>query len=327
MQNIRFLSTASYVPKRIVTNDEIAQEVDTSDEWIREHTGIKARHIAEKTEAASDLGYRAALRAIEKAGIQKEALQMIITATSTPDYLGFPSTACIIQNKLGMKNCFSYDIIAACSGYVFACSSAIDAICSGMADTVLVVGTELFSSIIDWKDRNTCILFGDGAGASILSSKNSGQSRIIARHLTAQPEEYKSLLREGGGTAERAIQLQGATSGYITMNGRLVYQLALKMFVKTIEVLLQKSACKLNDIDYIIPHQANLKMIQNGVKRIGIPMEKVVINIDRYANTSAASIPIALSEVVTQNKIQRGMNILLLGFGAGLTCGGILLEW
>ncbi len=325
--NIRFLSTASFTPLRKVSNNDIAQEIDTSDEWIQEHTGIKTRYIADSNTAASDLAYHATLKAIQHANISKDDIQMIVVATSTPDYLSFPATACVLQHKLDIEHCFSFDITAACSGFIFGCSTAIDAISSGMVDTALVVGTEIFSSIIDWKDRTTCILFGDGAGASIISSKFSGSSNIISRHLMTAPQEYSSLIREQGGSAHRNIHQGATTPSALSMDGRKVYQIALKMLETTIHSIIEKSHLTLNTIDYIIPHQANLKMLQKGMQKIGFPMEKVIINIDKYANTSAASIPIALSGALDQDTIKRGMKILLVGFGAGLTCGGILLEW
>ena len=326
--SIRFLSNASFVPSKRVSNNDIARKVDTSDTWIKKHTGIETRYIANNNTSASDLAYQAALKAIHHAKINKNDINMIVLATSTPDYLSFPATACVVQQKLGIKNCVSFDITAACSGFIFACSTAIDAIFSEMANTVLVIGTEIFSSIIDWQDRSTCILFGDGAGASILSSKFSGSSNIIARYLMTFPQEYTSLIRTYGGSALRnnndgTAKMQSPLS----MDGRKVYTIALTMLEETIHQLMQKSNYTIDNIDYLVPHQANLKILQKGMQRIGLPMEKVIININKYANTSAASIPIALSDAVYQKKIKRGMKILLVGFGAGLTCGGILLEW
>lgn len=326
MQNVRFLSSSFFVPQNKITNTEIAEHVNTTDTWIREHTGIVTRHIAKRDQAASDLGYHATLRTLEGCELGKDDIRMIIVATSTPDYQGFPATASVLQEKLQIENCFSYDVTAACSGFVFACSAAIDAIQTGNIDTALIVGSEIFSSIVNWKDRNTSILFGDGAGACVLSSRFVGSSKIIARHFMTRPKEYRSLIRKHGGSATRDILTEDHDK-FVSMEGRKVYQIVLEMFVECIESVIKKGNFKIEDIDYVVPHQANLKMLQNAAKKAGVPMEKFIINIDKYANTSAASIPIALTEAIKDNRIQRGSKILLMGFGAGLSCGGILLEW
>ncbi|XP_060081224.1 beta-ketoacyl-[acyl-carrier-protein] synthase III-like [Ylistrum balloti] len=324
--NIRFISSGCYIPNTLVTNEEIAQKVGSSDTWIQEHTGIQTRYIADKGEAASDLGYKAALHAIQKSRIDKDSIQMLITATSTPDHLSFPATSCIIQKKLNISEAMAFDITAACSGFTYAASLAIDALHAGSIDTALVIGSEVFSSIINWNDRNTCILFGDGAGAVLLSTRFEGTSRILARHMISEPTEYKSLYRPAGGSATRDIPYTEEEC-FVSMNGKKVYQLVLNLCVQTIEVIVQKSGITLNDIDLLIPHQANLKMLQNAAKRIQFPIEKIVLNLDTYANTSAASIPIAIAEAEANGRLERGMKVLLIGFGAGLTCGAILLEW
>ncbi len=320
----------SYVPSRRVSNDDLSKIVDTSDEWIVSHTGIKNRHLASDAEATSDLSVQAASMALDKAGCSSSEIEMIIVATATPDYLGFPSTACIVQDRLGAENAAAMDIAAACTGFIYGIETARSFIESGTYRKVLVIGAEVLSKIVDWKDRNTCVLFGDGAGAALISAEETStvERGIITSHLAAEGKGADVLLRSVGGT--RTPFIPGKTPEedlYLKMNGRKVYTFAVSVLGKTIETLLAKTGLSLQDVRYIVPHQANVRIIEACAKRLEIPIEKFFLNIEEFANTSAASIPIALTDMERQGLLKEGDLLITVGFGGGLTYGGNILRW
>ncbi len=300
-----------YVPSRVLTNYDLEKILDTSDEWITTRTGIKERHIAEEWEKSSDLAQRAAEEAIENANIDKKEIDAVIVATSTPDMI-FPSTACFLSDKLSLKNPMAYDISAACSGFIYALTMANSFIKSGQFNNVLVVGSEVFSHIIDWQDRSTAVIFGDGAGAVVLSKTNT-DSDILSAVMHSDGSHWGSLYCPVG---EK-----------LKMRGRETFKLAIKSMESASKKALKNAGLTLDDIDLVIPHQANIRIIDALAERLGIPHEKVFSNIHKYGNTSAASIPIALYEAIKENKIKKGDNILLTAFGGGLTWGSIVLRF
>lgn len=312
-----------------MSNDEMAEIVDTSDEWIYSHTGIHYRHIAAPEEAASDLGTAAAKSVLEKGGIDPQEIDLVLLATSTPDYLGLPSTASVVQHRLGIQKAGAMDVMAACSGFVYALETARNFILAGSAKKVLVVGAEVYSKIINWKDRTTCVLFGDGAGAAVVSGvEDSSDSSIGRAILASEGEEAESLYRPHGGT--RYPYVEGETPKeelFLKMNGRRVYNFAVRVVVDTIQALLDEEGITFDELDYVVPHQANARILEAAAKRKGWDVEKFYINIAEYANTSAASIPIALSEMEEKGLLRRGMKLVTVGFGGGLSYGGSFIRW
>lgn len=320
-------SVGAFVPARRVSNDELAKTVDTSDEWIYSHTGIKNRHIASDREAASDLALRASEMAIEASGIPAKDIDLILVATATPDYVGFPSTAAIIQNQLGANDAAAMDITAACTGFIYALETAKAFLESGSATTALVVGSEVLSRILDWKDRNSCVLFGDGAGAAVLTDNADSPVSNIRHSILRSDGSGADYLLVAGGGSRRPESMDKVDHPYIHMNGRKVYTFAVKALCDTVERLLKDNNERIDDIAYIVPHQANIRIIEAAAKRMKIPMAKFYTNIHEFANTSAASIPIALNEMNNKNLLNRGDMILTIGFGGGLTYGGNLIHW
>ncbi|MFW6215144.1 MAG: beta-ketoacyl-ACP synthase III [Alkalispirochaetaceae bacterium] len=323
-------SVASYVPSRRMSNDEIASLVDTSDEWIFSHTGIRYRHIAAPGESASDLGTEAARRALEAAALSPDTIDLVLLATSTPDYLGLPSTACVVQDRLGIPGAGSMDVMAACSGFIYAVETARAFVESGTSNRVLVIGSEVYSKIINWNDRATCVLFGDGAGAVVVArgEGDHGESRIGRALLVSRGSEAESLCRPAGGT--RHPYIEGETPReqlLLSMNGRRIYNFAVKAVIDTINEILRREGLTFEEIDYVVPHQANARILEASAKRAGWDINKFFINIGEYANTSAASIPIALTEMEEKGLLARGMKLITVGFGAGLTYGGSLITW
>jgi len=317
------------VPERRMANDEFASFLDTSDEWIRSHTGIRFRHIADPSQATSDLAFEAARKALEKAGIGPERVDLILVATATPDFLGFPSVSCIIQDRLGAINAGAMDIGAGCTGFIYGLESARSFICGGGARTVLVVGAELLSRIANWQDRNTCVLFGDGAGAAIVQGDEADGNRGILRSsLRADGSGARLLERTMGGTRfpfpPGTTDLSGSL---LKMDGRQVYNFAVKAVAEGMAAMLASAGLSIDDVRWVVPHQANARIIEAAAKRAKIPLDKFFINIQEYANTSSASIPIALSEMSTQGLLAPGDLLLTFGFGAGLTYGGNLIRW
>jgi 3-oxoacyl-[acyl-carrier-protein] synthase-3 len=315
----RIIGTGSYLPAKILTNADLAGTVDTSDEWILQRTGIRERHIAADNENASDLALQASRRALEMAGIAADQLDLIIVATTTPDMV-FPSTACILQSKLGVKNMPAFDVQAVCSGFVYALNTADLYIKSGQYKHILVVGAEVYSRILDWSDRGTCVLFGDGAGAVVL--KRSDTPGILASRLHADGS-HADILSVPGQVCG------GAVSGrpLLQMDGGAVFKFAVKVLEEVALETLDAAGLQKTDIDWLIPHQANIRIIQATAKKLGMTMERVITTVDRHANTSAASVPLALDEAVRDGRIREGHRVMLEGVGGGFTWGAVLLQW
>lgn len=316
----RITGTGSYLPPTALTNNDlVARGVDTSDEWIVERTGIRSRHIADDSQSASDLALEASLKAIAAAGIPAGKIDLIILATSTPDYI-FPSTACLLQSKLGVGGAAAFDVQAVCSGFVYALTMAEKFIQSGSHRCALVVGTEVFSRILDWNDRGTCVLFGDGAGAVILEA--SEEPGILASALHADGS-YHAILEVPGNVCGGKVVGQP----FVKMNGPAVFKFAVKVLAEVAQEVLDRAGMDAAAIDWLIPHQANIRIIQSTAKKLGLPLEKVVTTVDRHGNTSAASIPLALDAAVRDGRVKRGDTLMLEGVGGGFTWGAILLKF
>jgi len=314
----RIAGTGSYLPPRVMTNAEFAARLDTSDAWIRERTGIVQRHIAEKSQASSDLALEASRRAIDAAGLEPNDIDLIIVATSTPDYI-FPSTACLLQAKLGVKGCPAFDVQAVCSGFVYALATADSFIKNKMAKTALVVGAEVFSRILDWNDRGTCVLFGDGAGAVVLCS--SEKPGIHASVLHADGSQV-DLLSVPGNVCGGAI----VGSPFLQMNGQGVFKFAVRVLEEAARETVAAAGMQMSDVDWLIPHQANVRILEATARRLGLPPEKLVVTVDHHGNTSAASIPLALDEFVRAGRIRPGQRVLMEGVGGGFTWGASLVT-
>jgi 3-oxoacyl-[acyl-carrier-protein] synthase-3 len=312
----RIAGTGSFLPPRKVTNDDLAARLDTSDEWIRERTGIRSRHIAEESQAASDLALEASRRALEAAGMKAEELDLILVATSTPDYI-FPSTASLLQHKLGVKGCAAFDLQAVCSGFVYGLATADAFIRSGQYKNALVVGAEVFSRILDWNDRATCVLFGDGAGAAVLVA--GAKPGIHACTLNADGSQSGLLSVPGNVSRGKIIG-----SPYLQMNGQSVFKFAVKVLDESARRTVAAAGMKLEDVDWLIPHQANVRILEATARKLGLPLEKLVVTIDHHGNTSAASVPLALDEFIRNNKIKPGHRVLMQGVGGGFTWGSVL---
>jgi 3-oxoacyl-[acyl-carrier-protein] synthase-3 len=315
----RITGTGSYLPEKILTNLDLERMVDTSDEWIRTRTGITQRHIASEDQVASDLAMYACRNAMEAAGVTGKDIDLIIVATTTPDMI-FPSTACILQNKLGIENCPAFDVQAVCSGFVYALATADMFVSSGKCRNALVVGSEIYSRILDWNDRSTCVLFGDGAGAVVLSQ--SDRPGILSTHLHANGS-YSNILSAPGCISGGKVQ----GTPYINMEGNAVFKFAVKVLEEVVQEAVAKNNLQSTDIDWLIPHQANIRIIQSTARKLGLPMDKVVVAVDKHGNTSAASIPLALDLAVRDGRIQPDQLILLEGVGGGFTWGAVLLRW
>lgn len=321
-------AVGTFVPERRMHNDELAKLVDTSDEWIFSHTGIRHRHIAADDEAASDLGIAASKRALERSEIAGSDIDLVLLATSTPDYLGLPSTASVVQNAMGADDAAAMDLTAACTGFIYALETARVYIKAGAARNVLVVGSEVYSKIINWSDRSTCVLFGDGAGAVTVRGGDGNESRIVDSYLRSKGEGAESLCRPAGGTRHPYVEGQSEkTQLYLYMNGQRVYNFAVPAVIETIEMLLERNGLSFDDVKYVVPHQANIRIIEAACKRAGFPFQKFYMNIQEYANTSAASIPLALDEMISKDLLRRGDVLLTVGFGGGLTYGGNVIYW
>jgi len=319
MTHSKIIGTGSYLPKKILTNQDLESIVDTNDSWIRTRTGIEQRHIAADNEMASDLAVNACLKAIESADISIDKIDLIIVATTTPD-MTFPSTACILQNKLGIKDCPAFDVQAVCSGFVYALATADMFIRAGKYKTALVVGTEIYSRLLDWSDRSTCVLFGDGAGAVLITK--SEQPGILSSHLHANGSHYNTLSLPGNISHGK---IQG--NPFVTMEGNTVFKFAVKVMEEIVYEALSENNLQTSDIDWLIPHQANIRIIRSTAKKLGISMEKVVTTIARHGNTSAASIPLALDLAVRDKRIKSNQYVLLEGVGGGFTWGAVLIRW
>jgi 3-oxoacyl-[acyl-carrier-protein] synthase III len=341
MEEPRIVSLAVELPERVVTNEDMARIVDTSDEWIVSHTGIRERRHVEADQATSDLGIAAGRKALEAAEIPGEEIDLVICATSTSDYPNFPATACIIQDALGLKNAGAFDLLAGCTGFVYGLENARAFLKAGLARSVLLVGAEVLSKLSNMEDRNTCILFGDGAGAVVMSHPDissaaptrtdtlgGARPRVIASWLRSRGSGAEALLRRAGGT--RNPYVEGKTDpAHMTleMNGRDVYMFAVDAIVQSIRNLLEQADLSMEQVTRIVPHQANVRIIEAAAKRLKIPVDRFFVNIEAYANTSAASIPLALNDMVTEGLVAPGDTILTVGFGAGLTYGGNVISW
>lgn len=308
---VGIIGTGHYVPENVVTNKELEKTVDTTDEWIRSRTGIEERRIATEDEDSSDMAYNAALEALTNAGITAEEIDLILVATVTPD-TPFPSVSCMIQDKLGAKNAAAMDVGAACAGFMYALITGAQYIETGSYEKVLIVGVDKLSKITDWSDRNTCVLLGDGAGAAVLSNVTEGKG-ILSFELGSN----------GGGGKE----LYQNTDGYLVMNGREVYKFAVRQMPESSINVIKKAGLTKEDVDFLVPHQANIRIMEAARERLGIEENKMAKVIQKYGNNSSASIPIALSESINKGKIKDGDVIVLVGFGGGLTWGAVALKW
>lgn len=318
----RITGTGSYLPEKVLTNADLEKMVDTSDEWITDRTGVRQRHIAAPKQATCDLAEEAAKNAISAAGISANDIDLIIVATTTADRV-FPSTACLLQARLGVRGCPAFDVQAVCTGFVYALSIADKFIRTGAAKCALVVGAETLSRIVDWKDRGTCVLFGDGAGAVVLQS--SEETGILSTHLHADGQ-YKDLLTVNGGISENS-ELFASGAATIKMAGNDVFRMAVTALGEIVDETLAANNLSKSDIDWLVPHQANLRIIAATAKKLKMSMDRVVVTVDRHGNTSAASIPLALDVAVRDGRIKRGETVLMEAFGGGFTWGSVLLKY
>jgi 3-oxoacyl-[acyl-carrier-protein] synthase III len=311
-----------YLPERIVTNSELASRLDTSDEWIRQRTGIGERRVAAPGELTSDLAYRAASRALDSAGMKGSDLDLLVVATATPDNT-FPATAAKVQARLGMTRGAAFDVQAVCAGFIFALAVADNALRLGQARTALVIGAETFSRILDWEDRGTCVLFGDGAGALVLRAvpaSSPGSRFVLSNHLHSDGRQYDILYVDGGPSSS-------GSSGYLRMEGREVFRQAVQRLSEVVDEALRSNNLAATDIDWLVPHQANSRIIDGMGRKLGLSAEKIVMTIERHANTSAASIPLALAVAVDDGRIRPGDLVLMEALGGGLSWGASLVRW
>ncbi|MBI3995942.1 MAG: ketoacyl-ACP synthase III [Nitrospirae bacterium] len=322
----RIIGTGSYLPKRIMTNRDLERLVETTESWILERTGIRERRIADEREAASDLAVHAARQSLEMSGIDEKDLDLIIVATATPDMF-FPSTACIVQDRIGARQAAAFDLSAACSGFLFALSVADQYIRNGVYRQVLIIGSEVMSRIIDWTDRNTCVLFGDGAGAAVLQ-RTQGEHGVLSSHLHSDGRLWSLIQVPGGGSRiPPSPAMLAERKPYIKMKGNETFKVAVRTLEEAVHETLKAAHVQPSELSLLIPHQANIRIILAVAQRLGLPMEKVMLNVERYGNTSAASIPIALDEAVRGGRVNEGDLLLFEAFGAGLTWGSALVRW
>jgi len=315
----------SRAPERVMTNDELAKMVDTSDEWIMERTGIRERRVAAPDEAMSDLALPASLAALEQAGVKASDLDLIVVATVTPDMF-FPSTGAILADRLGAKDAAAYDLSAGCTGFVYAIAQAHGMVASGLADQALVVGGDVLSRIVDWEDRSTCVLFGDGAGAVVLERVQEGG--FLGFELGADGSGGAQLYIPAGGSRQPATaESVAARQHFAKMNGREVFKFASRVLVDSAEKVLHECDVAVGDVDVYVPHQANVRIIEHARKKLGIPEDRTVVNVDRFGNTSSGSIPLALGDARADGRLVPGEMVLMTGMGAGLTWGSALIEW
>ena len=312
-------------PERVMKNDELAQIVDTSDEWIVERTGIRERRVAASDQALSDLARPASEAALEQAGLQASALDLIVVATVTPDML-FPSTGAILADQLGAKDAAAYDLSAGCTGFVYAIAQAHGMVASGLVDHALVVGGDVLSKIVDWQDRSTCVLFGDGAGAVVLERVREGG--VLGFELGADGSGGPQLYMPAGGSrAPATAETVAERQHFAKMNGREVFKFATRVLVDSAEKVLDECGVPVEEVDVYVPHQANVRIIDHARKKLGIPEERTVVNVDRFGNTSSGSIPLALGDAEADGRLAKGEMVLMTGMGAGLTWGSALIEW
>ena len=323
MRRSQIIGFGSYLPKNIVTNDDLAREIDTSDEWIRKRTGITQRHIAAEGELTSDIAEHAARAALDNAGVSNNEIDLIVLATATPDNT-FPATAARVQSKLGIRRGAAFDVQAVCAGYVYALAIADNMIRLGQAETALVIGAEVFSRILDWEDRGTCVLFGDGSGATVLrgsEAAGSNQDRgILSTHIHSDGEYYDMLYVDGGPSTT-------GTSGYLRMEGKEVFRHAVQRMSEVVETALETNGLKIDDVDWLIPHQANKRIMDSIAKKLSFPVEKIVVTVDKQANTSAATIPLALAQASSDGRLKKGNLIVLSALGGGFSWGSALFRF
>jgi 3-oxoacyl-[acyl-carrier-protein] synthase-3 len=314
-------SVGAYLPTNVMTNDDLAKIVDTSDEWIVQRTGIRQRHIAAEGENTSDLATAAGRRALENAGITADDIDLIIVATTTPD-MTFPATAAVVQQKLGMHHGAAFDIQAVCSGFVYAVGTADSYLKNNLAKRVLVIGAETTSRILDWNDRTTCVLFGDGAGAVVMELGKEGAKErgVLATALRSDGHYWNKLYTDGGPSSTQSM-------GHVRMEGREVFKHAVGMITDVVHSVFEQSGYGVDDLDWFVPHQANKRIIDGAGQKLGIPAEKVVVTVDRHANTSAASVPLALNTAVADGRIKRGDLVMIEAMGGGFTWGASLIRW
>ena len=323
MRRSQIIGFGSYLPKNIVTNDDLARKIDTSDEWIRKRTGITQRHIAADGELTSDIAELAARAALDNAGVSSDEIDLIILATATPDNT-FPATAARVQSKLGIRRGAAFDVQAVCAGYVYALATADNMIRLGQAETALVIGAEVFSRILDWEDRGTCVLFGDGSGATVLrgsETAGSNQDRgILSTHIYSDGNYYDMLYVNGGPSTT-------GTSGYLRMEGKEVFRHAVQRMSEAVETALDTNGLKIDDVDWLIPHQANKRIMDSIAKKLSFPVEKIVVTVDKQANTSAATIPLALAQASSDGRLKKGNLIVLSALGGGFSWGSALFRF
>jgi 3-oxoacyl-[acyl-carrier-protein] synthase-3 len=319
--NLRSLvvGCGSYLPERVITNAELASRLDTSDEWIVQRTGIRERRVAADGEVCSDLAHKAAERALAAAGVKASEVDLLVLATATPDNT-FPATATRVQAKLGITRGAAFDVQAVCSGFIYALATADNFIKAGQARTAVVIGAETFSRILDWEDRGTCVLFGDGAGAVVLRAEKGGERGVLSTHIHSDGRDYDLLYVDGGPSTTQ-------TTGLLRMEGREIFKLAVKRLADAVDEALAANKLTARDVDWLVPHQANRRIIEAMGRKLELPPEKVVVTIERHANTSAASIPLALAEGAGDGRIKRGQLVLMEAMGGGLTWGASLVRW
>jgi 3-oxoacyl-[acyl-carrier-protein] synthase III len=324
---VKIASLATFVPPRVLTNADLEKMVDTSDQWILQRTGIRERHIVDAGVATSDLGTQAAIRAIERAGLTADDIGIIVVGTVTPDMF-FPSTACLIQNKIRAHRAWGFDLSAACSAFTFALTTASQMVASGAHDHALVVGADVMSSIIDYKDRSTCVLFGDGAGAVVLSVAQPGEGSILDFEHEIDGEGGPALCMPAGGSLKQASHetIDGRLH-YVKQDGQAVFKFAVRKTEEISRRLLERNGLKPGDLDLFVSHQANRRIIQAAAEKLGLDPAKVIINIDRFGNTTAATIPLALNDARCSGRLQKNQLVLLASVGAGFTVGSVLLRW
>lgn len=326
MRSVGIVGIGSYVPENIMTNKNFEEFLDTSDEWITSRTGIRQRHIAPEDMSVSDLCYQAGLKALADARIAPEEVELVIVATVTPDY-AFPATACLVADRLGAKNAAAFDLEAGCSGFIYGVATGSQFVAAGLYKTVLVIGGETLSKILNWSDRSTCILFGDGAGAAVLRPVKEG-SGFLGFELGSDGSGGHLLsLPAGGSKCPASLETVEKKLHTLQMEGKEVFKFAVRVMGDASVRVLEKAGLAQGEIDLLVPHQANIRIVDAAVKRLGISRDKVVINLERYGNMSAASIPVALDEAVKTGRIKEGDNIVMVGFGTGLTWGACVLKW
>lgn len=324
---VEILSTGRYLPDQVVTNDDLSKRMDTTDEWIRTRTGIRERRIAPDKVTTADLGAEAARRAMQKAGIEAGEVDIVILCTSTPDRW-LPATACDVQAQLGCGNAFAFDVMAACTGFIYSLSVAEAYLAAGRGEIALVIAAEKMSSIINWKDRATCVLFGDGAGAAVLRRSDGSGRGIVSSYMRSDGNLAELLCRPAGGVLEPITECVLAEARHlVVMQGREIFKHAVRSMAEACDQALQQAGLTAHDVDLLVPHQANVRILEATAKYAGLPMDKVFVNLDRYGNMSSASIPVALDEAQEQGRIGPGAHVLTVAFGAGLTWGAMVLRY